>query len=509
MHRGSVDTVRMRGLLHSMLKVRSLQAERVATVLVSAGISFGVATLLFRTFHRNSVDVPFYDDWTLADLLDKQARGLLGVSDFWRNNNEHRVPFPLLVMVATARLTGMNLRAQMFESLLCLCGGCALAIAALRRLARGLGVSAAPGLCLITTFLLTRTQSNNVLWGWQLTLTMGYVFGTLALFLVAPMGGSPITSPMTPSWRRLGLAIAAAIVSQYSFATGIALWPIGLVVLALRPGIHRVRKATTWAVTGAISTLAYLHGINHVGATTRAGLSTTADYFLTQLGSPFVWRGWDCAVGVRCADVHHEPRLAGIVGLVLLVACALYLAWIRRLTIASSIIAWASWAIASAALTSTGRAGLGFEQALLSRYVTLVIPLWGSLAILVPIVVQHHFAHRKRAVYQTESLPNTQTFSQPPIRHLSGAVLVTTAISATLSIGLTRRMGATDESAAAYRRGLLIARAALRQPHPTNEQLVIVFARVDEVRRLLPTLERQRISVYRKPRSQHVVRATP
>jgi hypothetical protein len=495
MHRRSVDTVKLRGLLHSMWQARSRQLERAAAVAVSAAISLTIAALLFRTFHDNSVDVPFYDDWTLADLLDKQNRGVLGLADFWRNHNEHRVPAPLFVMVATARITGMNLRAQMFESLLFLWGGCAIALVALRRLTRTFGVSPIGGLCLATTFLLTRAQSNNVLWGWQLTLTMGYFFGTMSIFLVAP-----IRSPTAVSWRRLCVAMAAAVISQYSFASGVAVWPIGLVLLTARPGIHRARKAVTWATTGTISTFAYLHGISRASGTSSASFSHTVDYFLTQLGSPFVWRSWDCAVKVRCVDVHNEPRFAGIIGLLLLAGCAAYLAHARRLKAASSVFGWGVWGIASAALTSMGRASLGFEQALLSRYVTLVIPLWGSLAILVPIVVQHFIEYHRRAyVFRKPLHPQ-------PVRHVSGAVLLTTVASATLSIVLTRRMAASDESAAAYRRGLLVARAALREPHPTNDQLVIVFARVDEVRRLLPTLQRQRLSVYRKPRAVEPIR---
>ncbi len=490
----------MRGLLHSMSVARSpliertaierSTIERTAAVAVSVGVSLSIAALLFRTFHANSVDVPFYDDWTLADLLDKQHRGVLGVADFWRSNNEHRVPAPLLVMLVTARVTGMNLRVQMFESLILLCGGCVLAMTALRRLARNLSVSPVASLCLVTTFLLTRAQSNNVLWGWQLTLTMGYFFGTLALFLIAP-----IRSQTTVSWRRLSGGIAAAVISQYSFATGIALWPIGLLVLVARPGTQRARKTLAWAAAGSISTLAYLHGMSPTGATHSSSLSRTADYFLTQLGAPFVWRGWDCAIKVRCADVHNEPRVAGIIGLILLTTCTGYLLRVRRLTVASGVVAWGAWGVASAALTSWGRASLGYEQALLSRYVTLVVPLWGSLAILVPTVIQHAIQYRKRAWFVLDRSPTGDR-----VRWVPGAALLSTITAATLSTAFTWRMGASDESAAAYRRGLLIARAALREPQPTNDQLAIVFARVDEVRRLLPTLEQQHISIYRKPR---------
>ncbi len=454
---------------------RGKDQRRIVT-LVAAGLSvavaLGIAAMFIRLIPKFSVDVPFYDDWVTANLLDKQDRGTLAWADFWKSNNEHRVPVPLLAMLVVSRVTRMNLRVQMGVSLATLLGTCSFIMWTARKFARTIGVSAIACYCLIATFVLTRAQWNNVLWGWQMTLTFGAFFGMATLFLLAP-----VDTTKAISWKRWCSAVSVALLCQYSFASGILIWPIGFVLLVLRVGHHRWQKLAGWSTIGVLSIFLYIQGIGRAGGTGGADPIHTVDYSLTQLGAPFAVRVWECANKVRCQPIHREPLLAGSIGVALLMLTFVFIWRLKLLTQTSAILAWGTWAIASALLTAIGRASLGTDQALASRYVTLTTPLWASLAILIPIIIQKNLTLAKFAAHKL--------------------VLVLTVISVTFSVSMTRRMGNWEQAAAGYEAGLLFSRGSLRNAAATDDQLRPLFIDVKEIRRLLPTMERQRISVYR------------
>jgi hypothetical protein len=455
------------------------------------------AWLFLRLVVRYSVDVPFYDDWVSANLLDRQDRGVLAWRDLWKSNNEHRVPVPLLTMLIIGRLTRMNLRAQMGVSMLAIFGICGLAMLAARDLARRFGVSALPCHGLIAALVLTRAQWNNVLWGWQITLTFGAAFGFATLLFLAPVG-----NVSGVSWKRWLLGILTAFLCQYSFASGLLIWPLGLFLIALRSGHHRWLKATGWAAAGVTSTAVYIHGLVRAGGTGGAGAIDSIDYSLTQLGSSFALRVWECAGGgtTRCGPIHREPLIAGAIGVVALALVCLWLLRLRLFTVSSAIVAWGMWAILSALLISVGRASLGTEQALASRYVTLAMPLWASIALLIPLLIQRSIANwglAREAASPGSANPWRSDADLTPSR--TRQIVALTLVSAVVSVAAIQRTGNSEYAARGYESGLLSSRGFLRTSSPTDDQLRPLFIDVREIRRLLPTMERQKISVFREP----------
>lgn len=461
------------------------------SVVTSGGAALVAAWLFVRLFARYSVDVPYYEDWVAASLLDRQDRGVLSWQDLWKSNNEHRVPVPLVVILVIGRLTRFNVRAQMGTSMLAIFASCGGAFYAARRLAVQLRVSAIPALGLVAAFLLSRAQWSNILWGWQITLTFGAAFGFATLLIIAPVG-----TATTVSWKRWTFALLAALLCQYSFASGLLIWPIGLGLIVLRAGDDKWKMAALWTSIGSASTYIYVQGLERAGGTSAVSVWKTIDYALTQLGGTFALRGWECAGGgtLRCRPIHDESMRAGAVGVVALVAVSIYLMRIRRFTESSGLIGWAVWATLSALLTGIGRASLGTEQALASRYVTLSSPLWATLSLLVPMLIQHRFQHR------TQHRNRTGLSLQTSQRRASIALGVATTLTTLATVLLVSRTGNVEFAAYGSESRLLVARGALRSSAPTDDQLRTLFIDVSEIRRLLPTMERQKISVFREPR---------
>src|SRR3954471_7571354 len=58
------------------------------------------------------VDVPFGDQWELVPRLDHLDAGTLTFNDVWRQHNEHRPMFPILIMLGLAQFTSWNISAE-------------------------------------------------------------------------------------------------------------------------------------------------------------------------------------------------------------------------------------------------------------------------------------------------------------------------------------------------------------------------------------------------------------
>ncbi|HEX8293977.1 MAG TPA: hypothetical protein VF570_19640, partial [Pyrinomonadaceae bacterium] len=70
---------------------------------------------------RYGVDVPYSDQWNNAHFFEKSARGTLTLADLYAQQNEFRQLFPHALFVGLGRLTGWDVRYEMFASLLLAC----------------------------------------------------------------------------------------------------------------------------------------------------------------------------------------------------------------------------------------------------------------------------------------------------------------------------------------------------------------------------------------------------
>jgi hypothetical protein len=326
-----------------------------------------VTAALIRMY---AVDVPFWDQWEAAILLEQLHQGTLTLRELFAQDNEYRQFFPNLAFVSLGRLTGWDVRYEIWLGfgVVCLTSVCLYRLDARTP---GRGRAARLGCWGLANLLLfSPVQHENWLFGVQL------VYFAPGACLVAGLLVST-----THRWRagtRIGASMALAAVATFSSANGVVTWLV-LAPLVCRAGDARRRRLIilAWAAACAACIALYLHGYTRPAAHPSPWLGArhpggAAVFFLALLGSPF-------ALSARMLPV------ATVVGGALL--CAFGVACYRLLlrgdpvhrAWAGPFLALGAYSVASAALVTAGRLGFGAGAAMTSRYTTFSLYLAVSL----------------------------------------------------------------------------------------------------------------------------------
>lgn len=342
-------------------------------------LSGGTASILFLVgmFLFYSVDYPYYDQWDFVPFLEKAYARQLSWSDFWAQHNEHRLVFPRLLMLVLARLSHWNLYLELGANFLLAALAwlvlCAQAKSGGRQIFEGSSVTV---YLMLTLIVFSLSQWQNWFLGWQLQEFMNVLAVVLALIAL--------------TWRGLpGLGVGAAacfgIVATGSFANGILIWPIGLLLLLLQRaerGKYLRYELLGWTALGIAVTWAYLRG--YTTPSYHPPLSSALAqplhcvlYVLAYLGQP-LW--------------NLDPIISIVMGLIalLLWSTSLMQLLLSRVPvrILSPWIGMALYAIGTACLTALGRVDNGLDQAMSSRYVTMANLLW------IPVAIQFYWVAR-------------------------------------------------------------------------------------------------------------------
>jgi hypothetical protein len=399
---------------------------------------------------RFGVDVPYWDQWDFIPLLQHATQGGVSLPELTVQHNEHRILFPRLIMLALARLTRWDVRAEMWAgwSMLVLTGLVLFLELRRARLAPAFTTWAAvPGAWL----LFTLRQWENFLWGWQ-----------LQIFLAAFSAAVALWALLRPTPARLAAGVVAAGVCSYSFASGLAVWPAGLLVLLLAPSSGRRRRlvlAGAWlAATCAVLSL-YLHGFVRPGHHPNPwGV----------LRHPLDALGFLGAALGACL-VHSPPVLALIVGCGLLLGGVVLVSQLAArpgaLARARFGLGLVTFAGVVAVLITVGRLGLDphgwLGPAMASRYATLtVLGVYGLY----------------RSALEVEA--------RLPRQLLSGGLVLLIAASSVAELGTEFRAGAREARRRRELRAVMLA-----MPAATDAQLEGLYPRADVVRERVPVLQ--------------------
>jgi hypothetical protein len=198
-----------------------------------------------------------------------------------------------------------------------------------------------------SALLFSPIQQENWLWGAQMMLFLP------ALFLTTWLRQS--ASPRFVIW-----GATLAILATFSFANGFLLWPA--LFAAVEPEQRR-KAALPWTGAFAVTLAIYLFQFERVASSPSytAILSqplAAAQYFLSFLGNPLA------------SGNLSRATIAGVILLVALVFLPKQKPWLIL----------AGYALASAGLATVGRAALGPQQALDSRYGAFAV--WFGIAVL-------------------------------------------------------------------------------------------------------------------------------
>jgi uncharacterized membrane protein YhaH (DUF805 family) len=314
------------------------------------------------------VDVPFGDQWELVPRLNHLDAGTFGFNDVWRQHNEHRPMFPILVMIGLAQATGWNIGAEIALNLVLGAAIFAVLVLAVRQLRD------VPWrwwwLAVMACLLFSLDQWENWLWGWQMQIFMGVLATTIGFWA--------LSGPNAPN-RRLAIALAAGIFGTYSFSSGLTTWVVALLAFAFNHSLRSTSRIVIWVAVAAATIASYFIDY-HLPPGHPSMLSNFASlhafsmfvlYVLKYLGAPVA------------GYIGEVSALAGAIGIGLFGGLLGQL-WRDR---AKPVYLFACLmglnALADAVMTGLGRAGFGTDQAMSSRYLTIGLPLWLAIGFLV------------------------------------------------------------------------------------------------------------------------------
>jgi hypothetical protein len=205
------------------------------------------------------------------------------------------------------------------------------------------------------------------------------------LNLLAVAGGIVLLANDTFRWWKFAAAALLGIVATYSFANGALIWPIGLMLLFLIKTGTRERRAGIfgWILIGALTLGTYFYHYQKPEEHPPLGLifKMPVEYAVYV----FKYLGTICAEGLG-GDVSADGDFALIFGLAGTVATG-WAGWTllrKKIADPGTLLPYfglSLYSVGSALVTGVGRLGFGSNQALASRYCTMVTPLWVSLVV--------------------------------------------------------------------------------------------------------------------------------
>jgi hypothetical protein len=324
---------------------------------------------------RYAVAVPYLDQWELVPLLEKTYHGELTFHDLWEQHSEHRILFPKIIMLILARLTGWNIRYELACNLVLALGIFAVLVGQLNMTSRRLGVPTLAGMIpAVSLIVFSIGQYQNWLWGWQLQMFLNLLAVTAGIVLLA-------NEPFR--WIKFAAAALLGVVANYSFANGALFWPIGLfLLLAVKSGARK-KAVAGWLVIGTLTLSIYFY--HYQKPQEYPPLTLLFKMPVEYAVFVFKYLGTICAGGVG-GSLSVDGVLAFAFGLAgtVVIAWAGWMLLRRNIADAGTLLPYfglSLYSIGSALLTGIGRLGFGTNQALASRYCTMVVPLWVSLVV--------------------------------------------------------------------------------------------------------------------------------
>lgn len=307
-----------------------------------------LATAAFLLYF--GVDVPYFDEWDLAPLVDLVAHGKAGFADFHEQHGVHRILIPKFLLSHLAVATGWNVRVEMALNLLL----ALMTLGALQVLSRrtiALDDRHRLILSLATSVVLfSPVAVESWLSGWHIGWFLTNACMTWAIVIL-------IVSRLDTT-TKIAISAILCLIASFSIAHGLVTW------LALAPAVaagtrKRLPVLAVWIALFALTVTMYFHGYEAghpelTGSVFERTLATGL-YFLALLGSPLAGVAW----------------LAVLFG-VLLVIFLPVLAFKALHRVPASIVAgWFSltlYVFGFAAANALGRAGWGVDRALSSPY---------------------------------------------------------------------------------------------------------------------------------------------
>jgi hypothetical protein len=358
--------------------------EAACVVLASAAAVYVVASTILMVAD-SALALPFSDQWGQLIFTPQQVLSAW----LYSQDNEHRILFPRLIFAIDTFLFHEN---NDFGYI------CNIALTfALALLLTAVGARDLPSRSdriwvggAVFTALFSAMQWENF--------TLGYNVGFFLVELAAVANFTLVASGK-PTSRKLAGAVASEAVAAYSLANGLL---VPFIALALAIWLRRPKAHLAVLTVAALALAAsYLYGYvtpkyhsdplafyQYPGA--------IAAYVISEIGNPVgaIIREWTLSNYLNWAQV------CGAIGVVLFTA-AFVAAVPRSKAIGASgpiFLATAAFVLGTAVLTALGRVRFGSDQAISSRYITVVLLFWVAMGLIGFVAVARHYSFPRLAV---------------------------------------------------------------------------------------------------------------
>jgi hypothetical protein len=335
---------------------------KIKKVIFTVAIILPPVLILFFVYEFG-ITIPYMDQWELVPLLEKMHNHTLTFSDLWIQHNEHRIFFPHFIMLFLGNLSNWNIFLELCTNIVL----ATLTFVFLLSILRNTLEPVSPGLKIFTSLMVfSIVQYENWIWGWQIQIFLSVLGSVIAIWAVSKWQGK---------WKGLIIAIPAAIVSSYSFNSGLATWPAILVVLLLQNKCKLKHIIIfTFAFTATILLYYYKY--------TKCSQHPPVLFFMSH---PLIYCRYVLEYLGASLGWNHSARPVITVILLFLISWAILNLWRLDKQKLRELAPWVSfslYACMAAFATGVGRAGLGWEQASRSRYTTLSLFLPLSAGVL-------------------------------------------------------------------------------------------------------------------------------
>ena len=417
--------------------------------------------------HAFGVNVVFRDQWEMVRYFEQLSNSNLSFSAVWEPHNEHRFFFPRIAMLALGTITEWNNVAEMYLIQLCL-----FATLAGLWLAFGTGSRSGPLLFVPVAFMVfTLSQSQNMLWGYQITFAFTQTFSVLALLFLHLSGRGG-------KWKfTFPIALTSGTVAAFSAIQGLLVWPAGLLQILIAPLEKRVKGIliAAWGSTGTVVWVAYFVDYEPDVVSSPFGLLTNpvagVGRFLSLLGDS-LYLGYVPFLTQRDFAFANGLLVLGLAVTALLLVYKY--AELGKYSFWLSLLAFSFLVLLSMTL---GRSESGGDSVSASRYVTFsVLAAIGVYAMLVKLWTERktRFTTALLGIFLTLILLNI------PFSYLRG-----------IGTGVAIR---TDREEAAF-----VLRTYESQ---SNESLRTLRRSPESVRRLASVLEDLGYNVFSEPQAR-------
>jgi hypothetical protein len=313
--------------------------------------------------YRYGVDVPFWDEWSIAGLLHTIDQGALTFGVLFKQHNEHRILVPLLIQLAAAFTMGWDTRAGMWATQgLLFATMCGCVVLWRRSIPERDHWWTVLSLVVVSVLLFSPAQYQNLLWGFQVCFYVP-IFCLVSSAVVA-------SSPAIALGPALAATAALSTLATFSIFPGLLTWPLAAAALMLMRGRPRRDTALGWSCWGATCACVLIaYFAQYVRPAGGASLQTVLSDPVTLLAGLAVALGG--SVGVGAQPVPSSMFAGGLIGIVFLALLATV--WLRRSN-ASLVARTTPWIVMGGFGFLTmcaiviGRVAYGYLALLESRY---------------------------------------------------------------------------------------------------------------------------------------------